>query len=310
MHLVLPFASAASPAAGQALSTLHLPMLERLLARLDARERDEGDEFSMTPPHERALARELRLQGADGQLPWAALHAQRDGIATLDLAWGELTPVYWQVGTDQVQLFDPQSLALDDATSREMFEAVRPLFEGEGFALAYGAPLRWYAAHESLVELPTASLDRVIGRNIDRWLPAAPEARLIRRLQSEAQMLLYSHPLNDEREAHRELPVNSFWLSGCGVRQPSSQPPELRVDERLRAAALAEDWGAWVEAWHAIDAGPLLQLREAAERGQAVTLSLCGERNAVELGLARRSLWQRMSGALRPRSAISLLDTL
>jgi hypothetical protein len=65
--------------------------------------------------------------------------------------------------------------------------------------------------------LPTASLDRVIGRNIDRWLPDTAPARLLRRLQNEVQMVLHTHALNDEREAARPMPtVNSVWLSGCG----------------------------------------------------------------------------------------------
>ena len=310
MHLILPFAAAQSDTGRHALQTLRLRQLDALLARLAPSRRDDGDELSLTTPHERALARAIGLDGDDGRLPWAALAAARDGITTDDLAWGLLTPVHWHVGTDQVSLGDPQSLDLSEAESHELFDALRPLFEEEGFTLAYGAPTRWYAAHESLAGLPTASLDRVIGRNIDRWLPASPEARLIRRLQSETQMLLYRHPINDEREAHRALPVNSFWLSGCGVRQPSAQPADLRVDERLRGAALAEDWGAWVEAWHAIDAGPIAQLRHSAERGEAVSLSLCGERNAIEFTAVRQGLWQRVSSAWRARSAISALETL
>jgi hypothetical protein len=310
MHLILPFAAAQSDTGRHALQTLRLPQLNALLPRLTATRRDDGDELSLTTPHERALARAIGLAGDDGRLPWAALAAARDGIAIDALAWGLLTPVHWHVGTDQVSLADPQSLALSEAESHELLDALRPLFEEEGFALAYGAPTRWYAAHESLAALPTASLDRVIGRNIDRWLPGSHDARLIRRLQSEAQMLLHRHPINEEREAHRELPVNSFWLSGCGVRQPSAQPADLRVDERLRGAALAEDWGAWVEAWHAIDATLIAQLRHSAERGEAVQLTLCGERSAAEFTAMRQGLWQRMSGAWRARSAISLLDTL
>ena len=89
----------------------------------------------------------------------------------------------------------------------------------EGYTLAWGAALRWYVAHESLQGLATASLDRVIGRNIDAWLPRQPEAKRLRRLQNEVQMLLHRHPVNEAREAAGALPVNSFWLSGCGAWQ-------------------------------------------------------------------------------------------
>ncbi len=143
--------------------------------------------------------------------------------------------MHWRVGADAIHLADPRSLELDEPASRTLFDAVRPLFESEGFALHWGAPLRWYASHADLAAMPTASLDRVVGRSIDRWLPAEPSARLVRRLQNEVQMLLYTHPVNIEREAAGALTVNSFWLSGCGVLQRDAKY-DVQVDDRLTAA--------------------------------------------------------------------------
>jgi hypothetical protein len=257
--------------------------------------------LSFSPPHERALARAIGLAGADGELPWGAWHAARDGVEVDDLAWGLLTPVHWEVGSDHIRLTDPAALALDEAESRALFEAVQPLFESEGAALVYGASQRWYVAHETLQELRTASADRAAGRNIDAWLPQGPQARLMRRLQNEVQMLLYTHPLNAEREARGALPVNSFWLSGCGAQQPTNASVPA-VDERLRVAALAEDWAAWAEAWHALD--------EELGHRPPETLVLCGERSAVEYATASRSLWQRLRGTLRGVSAAAVLESL
>lgn len=58
LHLLVPHASAASDEAGVALATLQWPNLATLLAQLDATARLEGDgdEYSLNPPHERALA--------------------------------------------------------------------------------------------------------------------------------------------------------------------------------------------------------------------------------------------------------------
>ena len=71
---------------------------------------------------------------------------------------------------------------------------MQPLFAEVGFELHWGAPQRWYLVHDSLADWPTASLDRVIGRNIDPWITDAPtqRAHLWPRLQSETQMLLHS----------------------------------------------------------------------------------------------------------------------
>lgn len=297
MHLLIPFAAPLAEAGRAALASLELPRLRAFLSRAETAARDGGDEWSYSPPHERALALALGYAGGDGELPWAAHQARTDGIDTGDLAWGLLTPVHWLLGTEQVSLMDPAALALDEASSRTLFDAARPLFESEGFALAWGAPLRWYAAHESFAALRTASPDRVIGRNVDRWLVGGPSARLVRRLQNEVQMLFHTHPLNADREARGLLPVNSFWLSGCGrAQQATGAAPQ--VDERLRGPALAEDWAAWCKAWDMVD--------EAV--AAATRLTLCGERSSVTL--VPGGGWSRLTSMLRAPRPAALLETL
>lgn len=309
MHLLIPFASTLSEAGMQAMRELELPALSRLLARLQPAQALGSDEYTLNPPHERALAASWGWRGEDGALPFAAAHAAADGLATGTLAWGELTPVHWQVGRDHISLADPQDLQLAEAESRETLEAIRPLFESEGWALAWGAPTRWYAAHDSLDGLPCSSLDRVIGRNVDLWLHAHPQARLVRRLQNEVQMLLYTHPLNDRREARGELALNSFWLSGCGRAQPVPGGGPM-VDERLRGPALAEDWAAWSDAWRALDAGPVAQLLAQAQRGEPVELTLCGERRAQRYTAGRASAWQRLTQPWRKAPVHPVLEAL
>jgi hypothetical protein len=312
MHLFIPFASALSEGLQRTLQTLALPHLAQLLALLRPGERVGIDEYTLTPPHERALAELSGWHGDDGCLPWAAQAAQGDGLETGDDAWGLLTPVHWHVGTEFVTLTDPQALALGADESRQAFDSIRELFESEGWSLVWAAPDRWYAAHDSLDGLPSASLDRVVGRNIDLWLPAHPQARLIRRLQNEVQMALYQQPLHDERVARGALPVNSFWLSGCGRAQPVRAPAELVVDARLKAPALAEHAVAWANAWQDLDAGPVAELLARARTGQPATLTLCGERHAQRFaGLVERGWWSRTTARWRAApSAVPVLEGL
>jgi hypothetical protein len=307
MHVVAPFAAPLSEAALRAWHALELPNLDALLPRLGRVSIDDGDEYSLTPPHERALARALGMSGTDGCLPWAAQAAADADIDTAGLAWGLLTPVHLHLGSEQVTMLDPALLRLDAGTSRALFDAVGDLYTSEGCRLHWLAPTAWLVAHDSLRALPTASIDRVIGRNVDRWLPAAAAARLMRRLQNETQMLLHTHALNAQREAAGLPTVNSVWLSGCGAWQPASRAPrDLVVEPGLRAPALAEDWAAWAEAWRAFDAGALARLLEAARAGADVSLTLCGERRARRFEAAPRSLWQRLAGAAHGRRADAL----
>ena len=310
MHLLIAHASAMSESCRHALESLNLPQLAALLSRLEPASRSEADEYTLSTPHERALAQALGMAGPDGGLPWGAHLAQQDGIDPGDLSWGLLSPAHWHVGINHVTMLDPEALALQEGESRAFLEAVRPLFESEGWALAWGAPTRWYAAHESLSELPTASLDRVIGRNVDAWMPDHAQARLLRRLQQEVQMLLYTHPLNDRRAELGLLPVNSFWLSGCGPHQPTAAEAGLVAETRLRAGVMRDDWAAWAQTWRELDASVVSDALAAQRAGQRVRLTLCGERSAQSFEPATRNLWQHFKSRLSPVQASEVLLNL
>lgn len=304
MHLIVPFAGVASEAGRQALHDLPLPNLQRLLSRLQPQAPDTADELTLSPPHERVQASALNWPVADGRLPFAAREARALGLH--DAPWAWLTPVHLHVGTEQFTMTDPASLQLDEPASRELLDAVRPLLESEGFTLHYAAPQRWLAAHPMFDELATASLDRVIGRNVDPWLPDQRAARLLRRLQNEVQMLLYTHPLNERREATGLTTVNSFWAS-AGGRLPSGTAAEAPLlDDRLRGPALAEDWVAWREAWSQLDA----QALAAHATTKDLTLTLAGERSALTFTSAPQGLWQRLSSSFKRPALPALLESL
>ncbi len=111
----------------------------------------------------------------------------------------------------------PAALQLSEADSRALLAAMTPFFEEDGLALEWIAPLCWRARGAVFQDLACASLDRAAGATVDDWLPRANEARTVRRLQQEMQMLLYTHPVNEEREARGLAPVNSFWVGGAGA---------------------------------------------------------------------------------------------
>jgi hypothetical protein len=333
MHLLIPFAAISAATlpdeAAQVWRELQspsqLPNLSRWLACAELTQRDEADDSTLSPPHERALAATWGWQGADGSFPFAAQAAAADGIDVQDAAWGLVTPVHWQVGREHVTLADPEALRLTQAQSRTAFEAVRELFESAGFRVEWGSALRWYIAHESLANLPCAALDRAVGRNVEWWLRGesspSPEAKFIRRLQSELQLLLYTHPLNDEREQLGELSLNSFWLSGCGRAQSvqiahrsaherAHSHPELQVVDDLRAPMLAQDWLAWAQAWRKIDSVHIAPCVQAVRQGRPVTITLCGERNAHRFEAQSCSWWQKLQQRWKPMEPRACLEAL
>lgn len=312
-HLLIPFASSRDEGSVAARRTLELPHLEKLLARLKPAEADEGDEHTLSPPHERVLARELGLAAPDGCIPWAASQVAQAGRDTQGGAWAWITPCYWEVGRDHIAMAHPQHLQLSPDESRAFLSAMQPYFGQDGIALEYDAPTLWLARGEVFRDFPSASLARVVGRVVDPWLPRSNRARTIRRLQQEMQMLLYMHEVNDGRTRGGLKPVNSFWVSGTGALPASHVPAAsqgLAVTHYLRDAAMLQDWRAWAAAWQQIDARDCAGLLQALARGEHVALTLCGERNARTWAGTGGGFFGKLAATLRGGRVAGALDSL
>ena len=321
-------------------NTRHLSELLQGMKRVHT---DEADARTLSPPHERALARALgmtRSEAPDGVIPWAAREAAEQLQAAAGQAWAWITPCYWAMGRDHATLTDPAALALREDESRALLAAMQPYFETDGITLHYLAPERWLAEGELFRHLPTASLDRVLSRNVDGWLPgegtgersagppqassipsggsvlhgvASAAARTLRRLQNEMQMLLYTHPLNDVRAARRQQPVNSFWVSGTGALAsalPQAQSEKFTLPRSLALAVLNDNWSDYTQAWAALDAGEVAQLLARQRAGETVQLTLCGERSAQTFATSRASLFSKISSFFAPKPIRDVLEQL
>jgi hypothetical protein len=328
LHLLLAFAACTDASWLTTLKSLpaaHTRHFVKLLQGMQLKHTDTGDALSLSPPHERALARVHGLDGdgqRDGLIPWAAWeHEQRTqhepGAETRAHSWAYVTPCHWLMGREHATLTDPDALALSEADSRALMDAMQVYFETDGIRLHYVAPQRWLAEGDVFRDLPTASLDRVLGRSVDPWLPAGSSGQTLRRLQNEMQMLLYTHPINDARTSQRQLPVNSIWFSGTGDlpeqgRRPAAMPEkqQLSAPRTLVDAALRDDWQAYASSWAALDALEAKDLLARQSAGEVVRLSLCGERSALTFQSAPRSLRGRFTQLLKPKPLLGLLETL
>ena len=315
-HLIVALATSPTQGCQQAMKNLALPQLDRLLARLSPAGLDAGNETDFSPPHERALARHLGLAaGPAGTTPWAAWHRlQTPAHVPTDhgLAWGFITPCQWQADANHVLLADPAQLQLTEDDSRSLLAILAPWFAEDGITLVYDQPTRWLAHGAAFDGLATASLDRVLQRDVSSWLPDKLQARNLHRLHSEMQMLLYTHPFNDARAARRLPPVNAFWVHGAGRLDtpPPSTATVPQVDARLQDAALRGDWPAWAQAWQTLDATALAALHQQATQGHGVRLTLCGERGALTWQQVPRSLGQKIMSIFRPQRFADVREQL
>ncbi|HSO44726.1 MAG TPA: hypothetical protein VLQ47_04320, partial [Rhodoferax sp.] len=194
MHFLIPYAASHAEGCQAVLATLKLPNLQKLLSRLSEQALDQGDELSWSPPHERALAGALGLTTTDGQIPWAALEApKRPELAHLQGAWAFVTLCHWQATMHEVTMRQLPMRDLSAAESDGLMAAMQSFFAQDGIALHPFEAGRWLAHGAVFDGLPSASPDRVLGRNLSPWMPTAAQAGSLIRLMSEMQMLLYTH---------------------------------------------------------------------------------------------------------------------
>jgi hypothetical protein len=270
---------------------------------------------SLTPSHERAWAQAMGWRVVDGRMPSAAWAALARGLCAAEpdasaSGWAFIHLCNWHVSNGQVTLGDPAHLQIDEATDATLFQVMQGFFAEDGIVLHPYKPGQWLAQSALFVDLPTASFDRVIGRNIDPWLvgghttaPLSPAAQLLRRLQNEMQMLLYTHPVNEVRR----LAINSFWIHGTGVLPASPPTPsEPLLVNTLRDSALQQDLIGWLDAWKHVDTHVIAPMLARLAAGESQRLVLCGEHEFHVYDSVKPSLWQR----LRQRFAPTSLDTV
>lgn len=317
MHILIPFAAAPGPQCRKALANLQLPQLRRLLRTLTPTEPLRADAAQLTPVHERVLALAHGIDCPDGLVPWAALDAQRLGLTAVNGkdGWAWITPCHWTVQSNHVDMADPLQLSLTPKEAQALWLAMKPYFAEDGITL-FSQPLehmgtRWLARGKVFEQLPTASLDRVVGRTIDPWTPRQEQAQPLRKLQNEMQMLLYTHPVNDARAKFKLPSINSFWVSGTGaLPEHAVQTVPCTVRHELRAPALADDAPAWTQAWQALDESALAQAARLQDKGEPVAISLCGERSAVTLESQPRSLWKQLRQRMSAPDVSEMLAAL
>ncbi len=331
-HLVIPFAHTGGdgePPLAPLPPAAQLPHLRALLATAAWQRVFSVPLASLTPPHEWALAHARGLTTgcppldgtagltcsptstdrapvelpANRSLPWAAWDAPHL-LPTPQTPAAWFTPCHQEIGAHHVSLLPPDRLGLSEAHSRVLMAALAPLAIEDGIQLTWVAPERWLATGDVLAGVQAASLDRVAGHSIGPWLQTLPP--MLRRLQSEAQMLFYTHAAHDERVASREVPVNAFWVSGAGAQSapPVNSPARalrpvttdsVTVVPTLRDAALAGDATGWQQAWADIDQHVLPTWLARAAAGETLHVHLCGELGWRHLCLSPQTVWQRLA---------------
>jgi hypothetical protein len=140
------------------------------------------------------------------------------GPTTVDACWLCADPVHLRLHQERLILADGGSLGIELAEAHAIVGELNRHFADVGTFHATAAD-RWYlqlAAGTDLGRFDVLPLSAVAGRSVGRQLPETPEARWLRQLLNEAQMVLHQHPANERREDEGRSTINSLWLWGAG----------------------------------------------------------------------------------------------
>jgi hypothetical protein len=314
MQLLISHARPPGPNCQAAIAHLSVPNLTELLGLLTSNPPILGAPEALTPLPERMRATHIGLQGTDGLIPWAAIDAQQLGLTKIhgDAGWAWITLCHLNMQSNHILMDDPLELGVSAQECESLLSVMKRYFEEDGITLHPLTNATWLAFGEVFKDLPTASLDRVAGSAINDWMPLQEDAKHLRRLQNEMQMLLYTHAVNDARSELSQPAINAFWISGTGTPQSSlvANTEPLECIDTLHHAALRDDPHAWQEAWKTLDRTHLADLVQRAKLAKPVKLSLCGPRMAVTLELQNKPWWGRLQQRFSMTTPEQLLNSL
>ena len=197
------------------LDDLACPALNTLFAR---------SRLTRRPPQ----SLEATLADAFGQpegAPYAAFRLLGEPNAPIEVGttcWVNADPVHLRFHQDQVILADSGGFELELDEARALADELNRQLSDTGY-FHVAAANRWYLQlvdNSPLDGFDNPPLSAVAGRRIERLLPETTQARRLRTLHNEAQMLLYAHPINQQRESAGRMPINSLWLWGAGTLPP------------------------------------------------------------------------------------------
>jgi hypothetical protein len=129
--------------------------------------------------------------------------------------WLFATPVNMLLRRDSYFLTDPDTTPISNEESVALIESLNAHFDGFG-VFFYFVNNIWFLGLDNNPEITTTPIHLVKNQDIADHFPQGQGALAWHQLQNEIQMLLFSHPVNQAREAQGLPMINSLWCYGLG----------------------------------------------------------------------------------------------
>jgi len=215
LTLLVPELIWPEPADQDAFANLHTPALDTLLSRSRLTRRPPQSFESMVTD----------AFGHPEEAPYAAFRRLGEAVTSEggpDAHWLCSDPVHLRYHEELLILADSSRLDVPLDEAQALTTDLNRHFSEVGHFHVASAE-RWYlqlADHSLLDTRGVPPLSGMAGRSLDHERPTTAPQKTLHKLLTEIQMLLHTHPVNQQREAAGRMPINSLWLWGAGMLPP------------------------------------------------------------------------------------------
>ena len=231
--------------------TLLLPGLESASAALS----DEPGEGSLlaearmswaddaSRPWEVSLQHALGLNAGDTVIPMARALCLSDDTASSSMPVVCADPVHFKPDRDTASLVPGRVLSIEPIDAEALIKSLNEFVREDGLEFEFHHASRWILRGVAAEDLATFPPHYLAERSISPYLTTSTDDRQWQRWQTEWQMLLHSHPVNQTRMAAGKLPINSLWIWGGGVLADAGAVSALVYTNDDDAKALCRGFG-------------------------------------------------------------------
>ena len=133
-------------------------------------------------------------------------------------------PVHLAIHGDAVTLDATASADLTHEDAQSLIAHLNAHFAADGVRLSLVSIGEWLLESPQPIDASTTPMPQVHGRSIETHLPQGNQARLLKRIGNEAQMMLHEAAVNLARQARGQAPINGLWLWGGGQGSGDATP--------------------------------------------------------------------------------------
>lgn len=205
---------------------------------------------NFTVPHEKyRLILDQCVPGfSSGQdVPVAALERKGAGIDAGNFSWAMCAdPVEMTPNRHFLMLLGQSSFSLQFDEAQRLVATLNAHFNADGLQFVCVDAMHWIVQSSSGETMQTTPLSMAAGKDVRYVLPQGGQAMRWHSYLNEIQMVLFHHPVNQQRQSMGKTLVNSVWFWGGGclpARDSISASPQTVCGTSYFTRGLCEHFG-------------------------------------------------------------------